>query len=373
MKDNLHAMIRPHLASLAVFGLAALATPVSTLAQTPAPAAPAEPPAIRRWLDVQAVQAGLRYRWNKTSAEVVTADGIQWHGLTRGRLLFDAAGKYSVNMMASAGPTYVASWNDTGMGKGDFVGKFWMRHLFLSAAPVTGLELQVGGLGPNRGDVSENISYDMDGYLVGQRVTVRPTSGRITQLSGTIGHFGVAQPNVFRRLDDSFDYNYGQVLLGVRLTPRVTASVDYTHEDGRDILREAFVIRTPAAAKVVTGVRFEAYQRVSDLERTGTNTFTGTPKGKGLNASVDLKFGKLTVNAGVMSVDRSYIPTVNGDRYGVGKRWYTIGTFPVTADMSLIWYHTKAFDNTFPVPVNHRFDLIVIVNPTARLKRAGIF
>ncbi len=72
-------------------------------------------------------------------------------------------------------------------------------------------------------------------------------------------------------------------------------------------------------------------------------------------------------------MDRHYVPTINGDRYGVGKRWYTIGTLPVTGDLSLMWYHTRAFDNLFPVSVNHRFDLIVLVNPTARLKRAGVF
>lgn len=372
MKDNLHAMIRDTTRLLLVPVLAALMTPVPAAAQTPA-APTAAAPAIRRWLDVQAIQAGLRYRWNENSAEVVTADGVQWHGLTRGRLLFDPAGKYSVNMMASAGTSYVASWNDTGVGKGDFVGTFRMRHLFLSAAPVRGLELQVGGLGPNRGEVSENISYDMDGYLVGQRATFRPASGRVTQVSGTIGNFRTVPPNVFRRLDDTFDYNYGQVLVGLRLTPRTTASVDYTHEDGRDILREALVVRTPPTTKVLTAVRVEAYQRVSDLERIATDVFTGTPKGNGFNASADLKFGKLLVTAGVMSVDRNYVPTVNGDRYGVGKRWYSIGTLPVNGDLSLMWYHTRAFDNAFPVTVNHRFDLIVLVNPTARLKRAGIF
>ena len=89
-----------------VLACVALAAPVLTNAQTPASSSSAAAPAIRRWLDVQAVQAGLRYRWNKNSADVVTADGMQWHGLTRGRLLLDAAGKYSVNMMASTGTTY---------------------------------------------------------------------------------------------------------------------------------------------------------------------------------------------------------------------------------------------------------------------------
>jgi len=73
-----------------------------------------------------------------------------------------------------------------------------------------------------------------------------------------------------------------------------------------------------------------------------------------------------------MSVDRAYVPTFNGDRYGIGKRRYSTGTYPVTPSASLVWYHTRAFGNDFFVPVNHRFDLIVVINPTAALKRAGV-
>lgn len=353
-------MIRQTHRALLLCALVAIAVPSTADAQTAAPAA--DPPAIRQWLDVQALQVGARYRWNENSAGVETADGLQWHALTRGRVLFEPAGRVSLNIMASAGSTYVASWNDTGIGTGDFVGRFRVRHLFLAATPVRGLELQAGGLAPYRGDVSENISHDMDGYLVGQRVTIRPSGGRVTQVSGTVGHLGdFAEPNVFRRLDDFVDYNYGQVLVGVQLHDRATASVDYAYEDGRDVFRQALVWRTASTSGPITGVRLESYQRVS------------AGRGSGLNASADLRFGKLAVTTGVMSVDRRYVPTFNGDRYGIGKRWYSIGTYPVTPSASLVWYHTRAFDNDFFVPVHHRFDLILVINPTAALKRAGVF
>lgn len=357
--------------------LSALATvalvPVTAAGQAPGAAAD-DAPAIRQWLDVQALQVGGRYRWNENSNGAETADGLQWHALTRGRVLFEPSGRLALNIMASAGPTYVASWNDTGIGRGDFVGRFSVRHLFLAAELVRGLELQVGGLAPNRGDVSENLSHDMDGYLVGQRATVRPSTGRITQVSGTVGHLGdFAEPNVFRRLDDFVDYNYGQLLVGVRLHARATASVDYAYEDGRHVFRQAVVLRAPAAARAWTGVRLEAYERASNIERVGSDVLTGTEGGWGVNASADFRFGKLTVTAGVMSVDRAYLPTFNGDRYGIGKRWYSIGTYSVTPSASLIWYHTRAFGNDFFVPVNHRFDVILVINPTAALKRAGVF
>lgn len=355
-RHNLRVMSRSVICS--ILGMALL-SPVAALAQSSASAQ--EPPAIRRWIDLQAVQAGLRYRWAKNSNEVETSDSLQWHGLVRGRFLFDEGAKVSLNASAFSGATYVASWNDTGIGRGDFVGRFRVRHLFLAVEPARGIELQVGGLAPNRGEVSENVSYDMDGYLVGQRATIRPSTGRVTQFSATVGHIGdFAEPGVIKRLDSIVDYNYGQVLIGVRLHPRATASFDYTHEDGLDYLREAVVIRTPPDTKVFTGVRIESYQRVSD------NT------GWGFNASADLKLGRLLVTGGIMNVDSGYRP-INGDRYGSGKRYYSIGTLPVNGDVTLTAFHTHAFGNDRFIPNYHRFDLILVVNPTARLKRAGIF
>src|SRR5690606_29634039 len=116
----------------------------------------------------------------------------------------------------------------------------------------------------------------------------------------------------------------------------------YAYEDGRHVFRQAVVVRAPAATRVWTGVRLEAYERASSITRVTSDVFTGTEGGWGVNASADFRLGKLAVTAGVMSVDRGYLPTFNGDRYGIGKRWYSIGTYPVTPSASLIWYHTRA-------------------------------
>ena len=332
--------------------------------QAAKPASSPAPP-IRRWLDVQQVSLASRFRWYENSAGRVTSSSLQWQSQLRGRFLFDKAGHYSIGALASTGATFPSSWNNTGVGLGTVTHPFNVKQLFVAAEPVKGLEFQAGGLFLNRGEMAEHITYDTDAYIVGERVTVRPSKGRITQLSATVGYFGdFREVNVFKRLDRMSEYNYGQALVGFSLGSRAAASVDYTREAGRDILRQGVNIRMPASVKVLTLVKLEAYERVSD------------ETGKGFNASADLRWKKLQVTAGVMSVDRLYAPVggpYNGDRYEIGTRWYSIGTYAVTPEFSLGWFQGEAFNTSFPIPLKHRFDLIASFNPTARLKRAGIF
>jgi len=328
--------------------------------QTAKPAAAPAPP-IRRWLDVQSVHVASRFRWYENSAGRVTSSALQWQTQARGRFLFDQAGRYNLGVLASTGATFPSSWNNTGVGLGTVTHPFNVKQLFLSAEPVKGLEFQAGGLFMNRGEMAEHITYDSDAYIVGERVTVRPSKGRLTQFAVTAGHFGdFREVNVFERLDGMSDVNYGQALASFSLGPRAAASVDYTYENGRDIIREGLNIRMPATVKLLTAVKFEAYQRVSEQD------------GYGFNASADVRWKKLAITGGVMSVDRFYGP-YNGDRYETGKRWYSIGTVAVTSDLSIGWFQTEAFATSFPIPLKHRFDLIATFNPTARLKRAGIF
>lgn len=336
--------------------------------QTAKPAA-APAPAIRRWLDVQSVHVASRFRWYENSAGRVNSSALQWQSQLRGRFLFDKAGRYSLGTLASTGATLPSSWNNTGVGLGLYARQFNVKQLFLAAEPVKGLEFQAGGLFLNRGEMAEHITYDSDAYIVGERVTVRPSKGRITQIAVTAGHFGdFREVNVFKRLDSMTDFNYGQALVGFSLGSRAAASVDYTHEDGRDIMREGLNIKMPASVKLLTAIKLEAYQRVSDDDATGD--------GNGFNASADIRWKRLTVTPGVMSVDRGYsagsIP-FNGDRYETGKRIYAINTVAITPALSAQFFYSKAFDIDFAIPLAHRFDLVVTYNPTASLKRAGIF
>lgn len=345
--------------------LALLAGAVPALAQTPStPASPAAPdPAIRRWLDVQSVHVATRFRWFENSADVTTSSSLQWQSQLRGRFLFDAAGKYHLSTLAGTGAVFVSSWNNTGVGLGDYAGAFNVKQLFFGAEPVRGLQFEVGGLFMNRGELAEHLTYDMDAFIVGERVTYRPASGPITQVSLTGGYFGdFREVNVFKRFDRLDEHNYRQALVGVRLHPRVNASVDYTDEAGRDIFREGVNVRMPESVKGLTLLKFEAYQRPSDTEDDGY----------GFNASADFRVQRLTVTAGVMSVDRAYGP-YNGDRYETGKRYYSISTYAVTPALSVQFFHSRAFDIDFPIPQKNRVDLVVTYNPTAALKRAGVF
>lgn len=334
-------------------------------APQPPAAAPAAPPPIRRWVDVQQLQISGRYRWFENSDDKLVSSTVQWQPLVRGRFLFDKGAKYSVNAFAAGGSTFAASWNNTGGGIGDFSGAFHVKQLFVQAAPTSNLELQVGGLHMYRGEVAELLSYDNDAFIEGERVTIRPATGWLKQVAVTTGYFGdYREVNLFKRFDRMSEWNYGQALVGFGLGSRALASVDYTYEDGRDILREGVNIRLPASVKLLTLLKFEAYQRVSDED------------GEGFNASADLQWKRLAVTAGVMSVDRFYNQSqgpFNGDRYEAGTRFYSVGTFTIIPSLSVQWYHTQAFATDFPINIQRRFEAVMIFNPTAALKRAGVF
>jgi hypothetical protein len=344
-----------------------IAAPAS--GQTPAPGQPAAPaPAIRRWLDVQQVSAGSRFRWYENSREELRSSNLQWQTQLRARFLFDRAGRYNISTFSSTGSSFPSSWNNTGVALGDYQGPFNIKQLFFVAEPVRGLQLEVGGLHLNRGEMAEHITYDNDTYIVGERVTYRPTKKRLTQVSVTAGFFGgndYNEVNVFKRFDRMNEFNYGQALVAFTLHPRVAASVDYTYEDGRDIFRQGVNIRMPSSVKLLTLLKLEAYQRPSDED------------GYGFNVSGDFRYKRYSLTAGVMSVDEFYGSPArqpyNGDRYENGTRQYTIHTLQITPEFAFTIFQTEAFATDFPINLQHRFDALVSFNATNLLKRAGVF
>lgn len=328
------------------------------------PAADPPPPRIRRFVDVQNVHVSSRFRWVESSAGQLTSSTQQWQVNLRARFLLDPAARYTVHVGAFTGNQFVSSWNNTGGGLGTFARDFAVKQLFAAAEPGAGLELQAGGLYMLRGENTEITSYDNDAYVVGGRVTWRHAAGVLPQVSATIGHIGdYRTPNVFRRLDSLLDLNYGQLLVSTRVGPRVNVSADYTHEDGRDLMREGVTIRV---SPLLPALRVDAYQRVS------------RNSGYGVNVSGDVRVTPaFTVTAGVAHVDRDYlIPgymSPNADRFERGTRWYSLGTYAVTRDLSIGWFQGEAFNVEYPIPNQHRWEVLVTINPTATLKARGIF
>jgi hypothetical protein len=349
--------------ALIVFCLCLPAMQAAAQTATPAPA----PPRIRRWLDIQSVHLSSRFRWVEANTGRITSSTHQWQPNIRARLLLDRGARYTINVGAFGGSQFVSSWNNTGGGLGVATFDFNVKQLFVAAEPVRGLELQAGGLYMMRGENTEITSYDNDAYIVGERLTLRRTEGVVSQVVATVGHIGdYRTPNVFKRFDTMSDVNYGQLLVGTRLSSNVAASADYTYEDGRDILREGATIRLPEALLPFTAIKLDAYQRVSDVT------------GQGFNVSGDLKLTPAwTVTAGVAHVDRNYlIPgymSPNADRYERGTRFYSQGTYALTRDLSIGWFHGEAFNIDYDIPNEHRFEILVTVNPTATLKARRVF
>lgn len=352
-----HRLLTSSLCALAVL----MAPPVFAQAPAPAPAAKAPAPPIRRWLDVQSLLAAARFRFTENSTDRVTVSDLQWQTQFRGRFLFDKAARYSIGSFVTTGPTFRSGWNYSGAGLNRAIHPLKVRQLYFGAAPAKSFEFQAGGLAINRGELADVIASDNDSFFIGERATVRPARGAVTQLSVATGHFdAVREPDFFTQLEDADDINYGQALVGFKLGARATASVDYTYENGRDILREGIALRVPSTVKMLTLVRLESYQRVDP------------DTAQGFNVAGDFKFDKLTATVGVMSTDRGYGP-FNGDRWELGSHYYYSLTYPLTPSLALNLYHTRAFNIDFPITLKQRFDFVATYNPTAYLKRKRIF
>lgn len=345
--------------------LLALAWSQSLAAQSTAPSVPEEsqpPPAIRRWVDVETLQITGRYRWTQATDGTVTTSAVQTQPQIRARFPIDAGGRYTVNLGAFGGSSFISGWNNTGAGLGNYAGAFAIKQLFLAAAPGAGLNLSAGGLYLLRGDSTEITTYDNDGYIVGERVDWRHGEGPVSEVALTTGYLGdTRDPNLFHRWRRIHEWNYEQFLIGWRLGRQVTASTDYTHEGERDTLREAMTVRLPRRAGIFTALHLELYERVSP------------DTARGMAAAADLRpHPRLTITGGVAHVDRNY-GSLNADRFDRGTRAYTMGSYALTEDLSLGWYWTEAFANDYPIQNRHRVDILATFNPLGRLRHKRVF
>jgi len=227
-------------------------------------AATAQPPSgkLSRWFEVQTAILYARYRFVETSAGVTTANQIQHKESFQARFKFDEQGNYSLNAGLFSGRNFIATWNNTGWGTGAAQSNLALKQLYFSAKPVKGLELQYGGLYILRGESTEITSYDEDGYIVGERVSLkRPEKFFFDEISITYAYLGdLNTPNLNQRYHRLKQSNYHQFLVEKKTGKRAAISADYTFQAGRETLREAIKVNT-AELRVFDFIRFENYQR----------------------------------------------------------------------------------------------------------------
>lgn len=297
------------------------------------------------WLDLQSVSIGVRYRMMENHHGTRAQNWSDHHQGLKLRLKLDRTAKYSLSAVALNGDTFTAGWNLRGFGAPS--NRLFLKQLFVTAKPYSGVELQYGGLPIVRGESTEITSYDNDGYLMGQRLTFKD----LTITAGYLGDF--RSPSVTSRRHRLSEVNYEQVLVKRKLTERLVATADFTNEDGEHTLRQGLVIRPSAAVDVI---RLEAYERVSGSRASGGAI------------TVEKPFGRTRLAASFASVDDRYRP-VNGDRYGRGKRLSLTSTTAITHDMSLQVFVTRAMDDDIAMANRMRVDVLIRYELAALLRQ----
>jgi hypothetical protein len=339
------------------------ATPALGFAQTPkvaVTAPPSAPPPAPRWLDVQTAALDARYRFVRSSGGVTTSNHLQYRNTLKLGVRLDRAGRYSVQALAGTGTSFTGSWENSGLGSGDADWNPRVRHFYVAGKPARGVELQVGGLGMARTESTEITGFDNDGYMVGERVSVkRPKDLYLDEVTLTVGYLGdLGTPNVFTRLDSLDDHNFTQLVVARKLGARVVASADWVRIAGIQTWREAAHVAV-REAKVFDAVRLELYQRVDGVE------------GHGFAAGFEKALpGKVGLTLGWADIDPAN-PTVSGDRYGRGQRLFVDARMPLPADLSVNVFCTRAVDSGFAVPTRTRFDLVVSYNVLKAFQRAA--
>jgi hypothetical protein len=325
----------------------------------------------------------LRYRGVFDSNNAHEYNQAQQRSIVDGKFKFDATGRYGIVFHASTGKYFNWAYADF-MGGGNEQGlqaeyakatplqlaaidaylpgaepsggwSFYVRRLYLDLEPVHGIELQYGSLDINRGDASEITTYDNDGYITGERILIkRPKNFFFDEASITYAYFGdLYTPNFFVRGERLGQSNYHQFLVRKQIAKRIDASFDYTWQDASNTWREDARFKVPES-RVVDSVRVEFYERPNEIAFRNVDDFA--PGAKGFAITADKEINKrLSVEGGIAEIDphqgvltqlessATLCMGVNGDAYGLGKRYFVHPTIKINHYMVLTGYYTHEF------------------------------
>jgi hypothetical protein len=318
--------------------------------------------AIGRWLDVQSLLLQTRYHFVASDTAIADTNQMQTWDALRLRVKADPAGRVAVSLGWSSGPTFTGSWNETGIGTGMLHLHTSLRLLSLDVTPVRGVTAQVGSVQLARGESTEFTTYDNDGYMTGERITVhRPKDLFFDEVTVARGYLGDAtKPSVFDRTDRLADVNYRQYLLARHIGRHLWTSGDLTRYAGATIVHTAARVQAPAM-RVADTIRYEQYVRNSHVETVAGFTVTGEKQlRRPLGAAL-----------GYGDIDKNY-GGLNADRFNRGRRVYGILTYTFSPVLSVSTYLGRGVLNDYPITNRTRFDVTFSYNALAHLQRAGV-
>jgi hypothetical protein len=318
---------------------------------------------IARWLDLQNATLNLRYRVIDNSAGVVTTNQLQHRESLRGRIKADKAGRYALNFGLFTGARFTSGWDNTPIGISDAQKNLAFKQVFFAAQPVAGIEGQVGGLYIVRGEATEITTYDEDGYIMGERISIRrPKQLYFDEISLTNAYLDTDPRRIgvshrFRYFDEP---NYRQFLIDKKFGKRAGASTDFTIDRGAKTWRQAVNIKTPELHYVDT-VIFEDYERVHpDTEY-------------GFAIALDKALSRrLSFNGGYASVDPRF-GGLNSDRFNIGNRVFLTTTCVVSPRITVSYYITTAVGPNPPLPLRTMSNLVFGYNVLPDIRRTGLF
>ncbi len=318
------------------------------------------PSKMSRWLELQTGTLATRYRYVESSSGVVSANQMQYTGQLKSRVKLDEKGRFTVNALFASGTAFTGGWNTTGVGTGDLIKAWPLKQIFATAVPTTGVELSFGSIGFTRGESTEITSYDNDGYVTGERASVkRPKSLYFDELGVTsafLGHTSV--PAFWDRANMMRTRNYFQYFASKKVSPTFAASADYTRYLGVATFRMAGVVKAPKA-RVFDSVRYEQYFR------------GGSTPGNGFAVTIDKAVTKkFSVGAGFANIDANN-GTLNADRFAKGNRFFQTTTVKVTPELAFQLFLTESVHNPYVVSNRFRYEVIASYNVLGRIQRAG--
>ena len=318
------------------------------------------PGQLHRWLELQAASVGIQYLFIKNGLGVATANRQQYQIAVRGRFKLDAQGRFSINAGLFTGPSFLAGSNNTGLSGDKAQGAVYLKHLYLSALPLDGIEVQYGGLDIWHDESTDITGYGYSGYIVGERVNIkRPSELFFDDISIGYGYAGdFNTPNVIRRGHRLSQSNFHRFILRKDIGERAWISADYAFQSGVPTWREAIRIRT-TELRVIDTFHAEIYQ-ISRLQ-----------SGYGFAAYVEKTVHpRFVVGGGYADIDRLML---NSDRYGHGKRLFLTTKIPINRALSILVFATQATEHAATSVPQRRFDIGLYYNVLDLLRKRHLF